>query len=1308
MTRVVLGPTGGQRRRWTLIAPFFIVALVALMLTAGAQAVHDDGFFELDRNAVATAAPGEDWNLVCPTTTPVGTAPGCLGGTTSQTSAFKTDDARIYTGGSTKDDLDITGWLHTAGSVPDKDDLQHGYAARYGTNLYFGADRFANNGDAQIGVWFFQSAVGPQANGTFSGQHIDGDVLVLSDFTKGGETSTIRVFRWNGPGGTISGSGAINGTLDLLFGTTASPQDCVGPPALGTGDPACATVNQVSTPSPWSFTPKTGAANSFAKGEFYEGGIDLSDPLLGLAGECFSSVILETRSSQSTDAVLKDFVSAEFEHCGANISITPSGVNAVGSSHTFTVAITKTVSGATTGVSGQYPTVTLTPTAPLTSGDLTVSGNTCVDDGAGPNTGTDSDGKCTVTFTSSKAGIVTGHAEANVVIGGTTFPVHTGSDATASSPDATKRFVDANVSISPSATNAVGTAHTFTISTTASPAGTTASLTSITPIVSPAPGTLTSTCNAPSGTGDTRTCTVTINSTSAGTFTANATVVWGFTGTGTPSSATVTRDTDPATAAIGSGPGGSGPAVKKYVDAAISISPSATNEVGTAHTFTVTLTAIPGNTGLSPSAFSLTSTNVSPSPTTTGGTCPTLAGTGNTRTCTLVITNSSAATFTANATGSVTIDGIAMARDTDPATATTSGTGGSGPAIKKFVDAAISISPSATNEVGQTHTFTITLTAIPGNTGLSPSAFSLTSTNVSPAAGTTGGTCPTLAGSGNTRTCTLEISNATAGTFVANATGSVTIDGVAMARDTDPATATTSGTGGSGPATKKFVDAAISIAASATNEVGHPHTFTVTLTAVPGNTGLSPSGFSLTSTNVSPAPGTTGGTCPTLAGSGNTRTCTLVINNPTAGTFTANATGTVTIDGVTMTRDTDPATSSTPSGPGGSGPATKTFVDANITIAPAEATNVVGDLHTFTVTVRKDDGLPTSAGDGVNGMAVPALGTQVTVTLSNDATSQYNVLTDSCLNLLAGTDVNGQCFVVFSSPTAGTVTGNGSVTIKPADVGGVTGLTRDTDPATPATSGPGGSGPAIKHFVAGSIRWTKVDNANRLQGGATFELRQTHRYDIETSSFVDITDVVYTVVDNTNQAGYSGIDEDSAAGKFKVSGLPLGRYTVKETEAPAGYEADSDTETVELTPGAGNTDKTIATAFVNSRPILKITGFSYTNAADDPASQPDGILKGTTTYKLKLHNYGTAAAHLTNSSLVVSSNATCTPTNTLDLTGTTIAAGADSSEFTLTCSYDHPAPAAITATLNVKYTTNGTERTASGSPATITFTVAAD
>ena len=149
---------------------------------------------------------------------------------------------------------------------------------------------------------------------------------------------------------------------------------------------------------------------------------------------------------------------------------------------------------------------------------------------------------------------------------------------------------------------------------------------------------------------------------------------------------------------------------------------------------------------------------------------------------------------------------------------------------------------------------------------------------------------------------------------------------------------------------------------------------------------------------------------------------------------------------------------------------------------------------------------------------------------------------------------------------------------------------------------------------------------------------------------------------------------------------------------------DPDTETVDLTPG--DTVKSIENPFVNSRPILKITGFGYVNMPD--GDQPHGILKGITTFSVVLHNYGTAEATLTNSSLVVSDNAVCEVSNTLDLSGVTIGVGESSDVFELECSYDAPDPAEITAELNVKYTTNGLERTASGSPATITFTVAAD
>jgi len=320
--------------------------LLSLVIGVGASAVFMQTVlqaqlfthFELDRNTVDAAGGGEDWNTIYAAETSGGP-------TVASAFAFipdnagGTNDATIFTGGASKDDLDIPGWRHTAGSSPDKDELLNGYAARYGDFMYFGADRYAGNGSAQMGIWFFQNDIGPVAGGTFSGLHKDGDVLILSDFTQGGAATTIRVFRWNGPDDNgdctaqeqadlecIPGVGAIDGTLDLLAGTVDDPADCSLVP---TNNPFCATVNTAAIDVPWPFFPK-GAKGSgpfqVPDGQFYEGGIDLG-AFPGLSQQCFASFLIETRSSPSVDAVLKDFVGGGFEACQSSVDTTPSDAN---------------------------------------------------------------------------------------------------------------------------------------------------------------------------------------------------------------------------------------------------------------------------------------------------------------------------------------------------------------------------------------------------------------------------------------------------------------------------------------------------------------------------------------------------------------------------------------------------------------------------------------------------------------------------------------------------------------------------------------------------------------------------------------------------------------------------------------------------------------------------------------------------------------------------------------------------------------------------------------------------------------------
>src|SRR5687768_11896831 len=89
-----------------------LLTTLCLLITVvvPAYAVHDVGLFQLDRNAqtsVQSAVPAtDDWDKVCPATTPPG-AVSCIGGISAQATTFDIDgvDATIFTGGGSKDDL---------------------------------------------------------------------------------------------------------------------------------------------------------------------------------------------------------------------------------------------------------------------------------------------------------------------------------------------------------------------------------------------------------------------------------------------------------------------------------------------------------------------------------------------------------------------------------------------------------------------------------------------------------------------------------------------------------------------------------------------------------------------------------------------------------------------------------------------------------------------------------------------------------------------------------------------------------------------------------------------------------------------------------------------------------------------------------------------------------------------------------------------------------------------------------------------------------------------------------------------------
>src|SRR5919198_565350 len=358
-----------------------------------ASAVHDDDIFQLDGDAKASTCSGsgpgissfgdsigctgEDWNNLytctgggslgstCSSAVPCdANGDGVLSGTECTTNhasaiallAVDPSPLSIFTGGGSKDEQDITQWQWIDGSVPDKDDLSEAFAALYvappGTTrggasiaghkiIYFGANRLAVNGDAQIGFWFLQNPVGLGGTGQHASPFVDttvggavshkiGDVLILSNFVQGGGSSNIQVYVVNKvtsgkcPAGSVeskAGTGSIC-LVQLINGTAGQNGVCnsatTTPPVPA--DAACAVTNgAVVTALDPDFTSKAGAAGgNYPIVGFFEGGLDLT--AIGLGGECFPTAIVETRSSQSITAVLKDFTITQFQRCQAEIA----------------------------------------------------------------------------------------------------------------------------------------------------------------------------------------------------------------------------------------------------------------------------------------------------------------------------------------------------------------------------------------------------------------------------------------------------------------------------------------------------------------------------------------------------------------------------------------------------------------------------------------------------------------------------------------------------------------------------------------------------------------------------------------------------------------------------------------------------------------------------------------------------------------------------------------------------------------------------------------------------------------------------
>ncbi|HET9728454.1 MAG TPA: hypothetical protein VFR41_03485, partial [Acidimicrobiia bacterium] len=863
----------------------------------------------------------------------------------------------------------IPTYTFKAGSIPNnKDDLSNTYAiaAPDPDNghliIYFGLERVDNNGDSHIDFEFLKQGAGLVtdgydnngcANGHWSGSRSTGDFLVSLDYTVGGTTPNISFRRWDGTQYVIETPSA-----DAMGITTNS-----GPISCG----------------PWTCHDTTGApTTTIATNTFAEGWIDTGDPAVDFSG-CVSTLDVHSRSAQSFTSQLKDFVLLPFHTCDAKISIGNNGTNEVGNPHTVTGHVDVNPGGgfvnAPAGTEIDFS---------IASGPGNLSASSCLTIGT--------TGSCSVTLNSSTAGVTIVNATSSPTVNGSVLTRTTDGQAGNSGP-LTKTWVDANISVGPTAVNEVNHEHTITAHVNVNPGtgfvnapdGTVINFTN-------SGGSLSSnSCTTSGGTGS---CSVTLNSSTPAVITVSAstTVLVG--------GVSITRATD-------STHGSSGAMTKTYVDARISVGNDGTNEILHDHTVTGHVD-INNGTGWvnAPNGTTITFAIASGPGNLLSSSCQTSGGTGS---CSVQLHSTTAGITQVNASSTVTVLGVQMTRTTNGQN------GNSGPLTKTWVDANIQVGSNATNVVGDPHTVTGHVNINPGTGFVNAPIGTVIHFNIVSGPGSLSASqCTTTTTSGS---CSVTLNSPTAGVTTVHATTSVVIGGVTVNRATD-------GTGlNSGDMVKTYVDARISISPNGINEVNHAHTFTGHVDVNDGSGWANaPAGTEIDFT-IASGPGTLSvNSCLTI---GTTGSCTTSLNSSLPGVTQVGASTNVVVGGKTVSRTTNGAN-------GNSGPATKTWVDANIQVG-VDGVNKIGDPHTVTGHVNVNDG---------SGWTNAPAGTTITFSKA----SGPGTLTPTSCQTVTNT---GSCSVTLTSSVAGITKVNASVNVTVNTVA----LSRTTD-GLGANSGP--------------------------------------------------------------------------------------------------------------------------------------------------------------------------------------------------------------------------------------------------------------
>ena len=501
---------------------------------------------------------------------------------------------------------------------------------------------------------------------------------------------------------------------------------------------------------------------------------------------------------------------------------------------------------------------------------------------------------------------------------------------------------------------------------------------------------------------------------------------------------------------------------KSFVEYALTVTPGdASNETGQPHTFTITLTK---DSGGGPAGVSGAAVDLTLDPGTSDAHFTTVsAGTvvdDTHATCTTDTSGQCTATIEATTAGDVSLTASYLASDSSGNTRTITGE-----ANKAYRTFALSVTPGdATNEVDDPHTFTVTLTQDSGvePVGLAGETVSLALDPGTSDAHFTAVETGTIVDDTHA-TCTTNLLGQCTATIVAATPGSVT-----LTASWSNETIVTGGASTSDTAGKQYLDFRLTASPDdATNEVGDPHTFTITLEQDDG-TGFS--GLAGETVSLTLDPGTsdahftavetgtvvddTHATCTTNAGG--QCTATIVATTPGSVTLTASWSNETIVAGGASDGDT----------------AGKTYLEFRLGVTPAEAVNLVGDPHTFTITLEQNDG------SGFTGLA----GETVSLTLDPGATDAHftavetgTVVDDT--HATCTTNAGGQCTATIVAAMPGSVT-----------------LTANWDNQTIVVGGASRDASASKTYVAVSLAKSSCPDDRVTRGGIL-----TYRIDFSTS-----------------------------------------------------------------------------------------------------------------------------------------------------------------------------------------------------------------